>query len=222
VVARWENRARCLVVICHDADCCTYARIKKSSLVLVRISSTLLKPAACLLLSGSAVLGCTSARALTFNWLTTGSGATGSGTFEIANASVSDGVTYSILYGGGTLDGTAIYTISGNFKYQSGTTNWLLNSTGLNFALGDGRTSILSHKDSLNPSSATYSTANFLDRISDSVFNVPVTSARASVGSLADPRVSASVPGPLPLFGATAAFGWSRRLRRKIKQADFE
>jgi len=27
----------------------------------------------------------------------------------------------------------------------------------------------------------------------------------------------ASVPGPLPLFGAGAAFGWSRRLRRKIK-----
>ena len=26
----------------------------------------------------------------------------------------------------------------------------------------------------------------------------------------------ASVPGPLPVFGAGAAFGWSRRLRRKI------
>ena len=28
---------------------------------------------------------------------------------------------------------------------------------------------------------------------------------------------SAAVPGPLLLFGAGAAFGWSRRLRRKIK-----
>jgi hypothetical protein len=26
----------------------------------------------------------------------------------------------------------------------------------------------------------------------------------------------ASVPGPLPLFGAAAAFGWSRSLRRRI------
>ena len=26
----------------------------------------------------------------------------------------------------------------------------------------------------------------------------------------------ASVPGPLPLFGAGAAFGWSRKLRRRI------
>jgi hypothetical protein len=27
---------------------------------------------------------------------------------------------------------------------------------------------------------------------------------------------AAPVPGPLPLFGAAAAFGWSRRLRRRI------
>jgi hypothetical protein len=27
---------------------------------------------------------------------------------------------------------------------------------------------------------------------------------------------SASVPGPLPLFGAAAAFGWSRKLRRRV------
>ena len=31
------------------------------------------------------------------------------------------------------------------------------------------------------------------------------------------PVASASVPGPLPLFGAGAAFAWSRRLRRRIK-----
>jgi hypothetical protein len=27
---------------------------------------------------------------------------------------------------------------------------------------------------------------------------------------------TAAVPGPLPLLGAGAAFGWSRRLRRRI------
>lgn len=31
------------------------------------------------------------------------------------------------------------------------------------------------------------------------------------------PTSSASVPGPLPLFGIAAAFAWSRRLRRRIK-----
>jgi uncharacterized repeat protein (TIGR03803 family) len=32
-----------------------------------------------------------------------------------------------------------------------------------------------------------------------------------------DPNASSSVPGPLPLMGAGAAYGWSRRLRRRIQ-----
>ena len=31
-----------------------------------------------------------------------------------------------------------------------------------------------------------------------------------------EPPAAASVPGPLPLFGAMAAFGWSRRLRSRL------
>ena len=52
-------------------------------------------------------------------------------------------------------------------------------------------------------------------------FDASITNFALSSGSLntllftaASP---ASVPGPLPLFGAGAAFGWSRRLRRRIK-----
>ena len=33
-----------------------------------------------------------------------------------------------------------------------------------------------------------------------------------------DPSGTAPVPGPLPLMGVTAAFGWSRKLRRRIQQ----
>ena len=33
-----------------------------------------------------------------------------------------------------------------------------------------------------------------------------------------DPTPGAPVPGPLPLMGAAAALGWSRRLRRRIQQ----
>jgi len=40
----------------------------------------------------------------------------------------------------------------------------------------------------------------------------------ASTNSLVfSPVSSAAVPGPLPLLGAAAAFGWSRQLRRRIK-----
>lgn len=35
--------------------------------------------------------------------------------------------------------------------------------------------------------------------------------------TFSDPTPPASVPGPLPLFGAGAAFAWSRRLRRSIQ-----
>jgi hypothetical protein len=31
--------------------------------------------------------------------------------------------------------------------------------------------------------------------------------------------IDAAVPGPLPLLGAGAAFGWSRKIRRQIKRS---
>jgi len=42
------------------------------------------------------------------------------------------------------------------------------------------------------------------------------TSESINVCIGADPCVPAQVPGPLPLLGAGAAFGWSRRLRKRI------
>ena len=41
-------------------------------------------------------------------------------------------------------------------------------------------------------------------------------SYRLCIGSGPCAPASSSVPGPLPLFGAGAAFGWSRRLRKRI------
>jgi hypothetical protein len=41
-----------------------------------------------------------------------------------------------------------------------------------------------------------------------------VTAGTVIVGTTASAPVAA--PGPLPLFGAAAAFGWSRRLRRRL------
>ncbi len=48
--------------------------------------------------------------------------------------------------------------------------------------------------------------------------SVAATSILAGAGTPAPGPSPASVPGPLPLFGATAAFGWSRRLRRRTLQ----
>lgn len=50
--------------------------------------------------------------------------------------------------------------------------------------------------------------------ITKNVINQFVTAGTVIVGTTASAPVAA--PGPLPLFGAAAAFGWSRRLRRRL------
>jgi hypothetical protein len=44
------------------------------------------------------------------------------------------------------------------------------------------------------------------------------TNGGLSIAQLSDPTPSA-VPGPLPLFGAASAFGFSRKLRRRLRAA---
>ena len=51
--------------------------------------------------------------------------------------------------------------------------------------------------------------------ISTDVFGNPrTTNGRRDIGAV---QLAASVPGPLPLVGIGAAFGWSRRLRRRLR-----
>jgi hypothetical protein len=53
--------------------------------------------------------------------------------------------------------------------------------------------------------------------------SVLVSSSRELTNNPNDPsdrigfRVAIRVPGPLPLFGLAAGYGWSRRLRKRIK-----
>jgi|GEM_PF-1561336 len=48
--------------------------------------------------------------------------------------------------------------------------------------------------------------------------NTDVSDARWATATLASPQ-AASAPGPLPILGAGAAFGFSRQLRKRIKLA---
>ena len=43
-----------------------------------------------------------------------------------------------------------------------------------------------------------------------------VTAGSVIVGTAASASAPVATPGPLPLFGAAAPFGWSRRLRRRL------
>ena len=81
-------------------------------------------------------------------------------------------------------------------------------------ALGDGSTAgygpVFAHAHDASLAKVLgilQNTGNPLDSIND----LPAASATVKYAI-----ASAPVPGPLPLFGAAAAFGWSRRLRQRI------
>jgi hypothetical protein len=79
-------------------------------------------------------------------------------------------------------------------------------------SLGSGWSStygpVFAHGESLGQMlGLTQSISNPLDQIDVT----PATNAMLTYAI-----ASAPVPGPLPLFGAAAAFGWSRRLRKRI------
>jgi hypothetical protein len=99
-------------------------------------------------------------------------------------------------------------------------------STALMTAYFDG-TPVFSFTDSADL--AVISTDNLLNIFQDDLA-VPGENSSGSVAGLRifdnvltdaevaalDLRTPSAVPGPLPLFGAAAAFGWSRRLRKRI------
>jgi hypothetical protein len=100
-------------------------------------------------------------------------------------------------------------------------------STALVTAYFDG-TPVFSFSDS--SSLGVISVANLLNIFQDDATTSGNESSSGSVAGLRifdnvltdaevaaiDLRTPSAVPGPLPLFGAAAAFGWSRRLRKRI------
>ncbi|MEB3260899.1 MAG: hypothetical protein VKP63_09770 [Cyanobacteriota bacterium] len=79
-------------------------------------------------------------------------------------------------------------------------------------SLGSGWSStygpVFAHGESLGQVlGLTQSISNPLDQIDVT----PATNAMVTYAIASTP-----VPGPLPLFGAAAAFGWSRRLKNRI------
>jgi hypothetical protein len=68
----------------------------------------------------------------------------------------------------------------------------------------------------LSPANNTKNITSYVANVTQPGNNTPQTQTRTH--RLNDP-VSAAVPGPLPLFGAGAAFAFSRSMRRRIAQS---
>lgn len=159
------------------------------------------------------------AQALTWNWSFTTTDPTqfASGTFTTADVVPAVGTTYQITGISGTYNrDSSSYAITslddtyGNAFRWDGTPTSAINTEYYNwiaFRVGLGAGAFVQMANGSNfgflPVSVTGST-------------FPGNDANIT-NSLLSPVPSASVPGPLPLFGAGAAFGWSRRLRRRVK-----
>jgi len=164
------------------------------------------------------------AHALTWNWsfTTNDPSQSGSGTFTTADAVPSAGTTYQITGITGTYDrgGTsyAITSIDNNainqFRWDGTPTSAILVDTfpsGIVFCETGGT---LARLLNLTPTS--------FGPISDTLTDFPGSDGIITSSLLSPVTPQASVPGPLPLFGAGAAFGWCRRLRRRVKSSSLK
>ena len=187
------------------------------------------------------MLSAGSAQALTWNWSFTGDFSSGQGTFTTAGSTpVADAIetitaitgTYTRFGNNDKEDGT--YSITGMSTYAGATNTFkwngasaspiITNFDGISF--GVGLASITGFAEQVNlyrrgagVGSVTmigYGPAVDIDTTFagyESAGNDGIINS-SSLSPLSSP---ASVPGPLPILGLAAAFGFSRKLRKRIK-----
>ena len=166
------------------------------------------------------------ASALTWNWSFNGGPLpSGQGTFTTA---------------GSTAQANTLETITGITGTYTDTSGIFRTITGLG-TLGGATNTFQWDGSNLSPIITNYYGIAFildtLGEVNIYYFNPPSNTDYGGInGSIAAPATgfslisssllspvlapsSAPVPSPIPLFGAAAAFGWSRQLRRRIKTA---
>lgn len=142
-----------------------------------------------------------------------------SGVFTTADVTPAAGVTYAITAINGTYISasgtsypiTSLLTASGysnSFRWSGAESSLLSDADGIGFLTGIGGVYLY------NIATSGFGPTTWLETVSNGAGSA-VTSSSLSPSSPA-PAPSSSVPGPLPLFGAAAAFGVSRRLRKRI------
>lgn len=157
----------------------------------------------------------------TWNWSFSRDSSTfGSGTFTTADVTPTANVDIQIT------------GISGSITEQGSTYSiTALNGIRDNIFLWDGSGSspLLVRDNSGSGISFTTTNGNYrlenIDNLDNSIvvagkFDTPTTAfgfSTSSVQPVFTPSGAAAAPGPLPLFGAAAAFGASRRLRQRLK-----
>lgn len=159
------------------------------------------------------------AQALTWNWsFSTNNNPvsnSASGTFTTAGVAPTPGTTYTItgISGVYSYNGTN-YTITGPSTYRgaSNTFQWNGPSSPI---LTDGN-GFAFNVDTLGATHLYTSPPGCCGAVNRQYTFWLDGFGPAPTASSLEPAPASSVPGPLPLLGAGAAFGWSRRLRRRV------
>ena len=169
------------------------------------------------------------ARALTWNWSASFANSTSaSGTFQTAGITPVIGQTYTIASIAGTdnLSGTSLpITGLSTFAAATNTFQWAGYSSPVISTFGGISWSVAGQPDRNlycrfgSPSFCITQSSTFKP-VTDIIF-APDASGQnpLAINSSSLSSVTEAVPGPLPLLGAAAAFGWSRRLRRRLRSA---
>jgi uncharacterized repeat protein (TIGR03803 family) len=110
-------------------------------------------------------------------------------------------------------------TPAGNGLFYGTTVNGGDNYVGTIFEFDPSGTGSITLKASFSPLPSPPS-GQLIQASNGKFFGTTSQGGEFGVGTIYafDPTPGASVPGPLPLMGAAAAFGWSRRLRLRIQQ----
>ncbi|MFM7549174.1 MAG: hypothetical protein ACKO8I_09950 [Cyanobacteriota bacterium] len=156
----------------------------------------------------------------TWNWsFSSPSNRSGSGTFTTADVTPTAGVDIQILGISGSISDGSTYNITSLNSQNNNIFRWdgsssspfLVQNRQINPFAGISFTTTNNGNYNLYARSGTFSAVDSLDTpensyIVDNSLVQPVLAPPAN-----------AVPGPLPLLGAAAAFGASRRLRQRIK-----
>jgi hypothetical protein len=158
----------------------------------------------------------TPAHALTWNWTADTAGCPSSGTLETDGSTYIANQNYNVISISGDICGWTVTGLNVGVGTLRNTISWdgtedsaiQANSIGVIFNVQQGVTTNV-----WNWSSSDFGA---LEPIILTNYNNTITFSRLTPANSPDP-----VPGPLPLMGAAAAFGWTRKLRRRISADRF-
>ena len=185
----------------------------------MRIPSTLLKPAALLLLGASTVFGCSVANALTFKWNFNNTDG------NPVNTGTTSGTITGLVEGNNNVDSNNSLLIATLTSSTSGNLSVPQTWSQANGGLQGGFITITSgnisdYNFNFNNGTAQFRGIKDPPTSENSFVNEPNTGTDRTASGLRDPITFTSteaVPGPLPILGIPAVLFYTRKLKKRIK-----